>query len=105
MIACPRLLYFALAALRSIPSMSGNGELIFFVLAFLARRSATTRNLGGLPGLGIHIIGAVLLPEAIFHLPVLMYDSLFWFHRLSNASGHRDGLHGYINPSSNSGIS
>jgi hypothetical protein len=46
------------------------GDVIFLVFAFLARKSATTRSLGGLVfGFGINNISAVFPELVIFHLP------------------------------------
>ncbi|KAJ7315491.1 hypothetical protein DFH08DRAFT_1086816 [Mycena albidolilacea] len=46
------------------------GDVIFLVFAFLARKSATMRSLGGLGfGVGISNIGAVFPELVIFHLP------------------------------------
>ena len=43
--------YGLLATRHMITSMSGNGNVIFFVLAFLACKSNTVRSLGFSPGI------------------------------------------------------
>jgi hypothetical protein len=52
----------------SPPHLAGRRH--FLSIAFLARKSATTRSLGGLVfGFGINNIGAVFPELVIFHLP------------------------------------
>ena len=87
-----------LAVRLNMPSMSGRGEVNFTVFLFHSHKSNTVRNWTGLLvlGFGIRSIGTILLAEVIFHCPVFRYASLFSAHCSRNASGHLDGLHGYV---------
>ena len=82
---------------HNTPLMSGKGEDIFTVFLFLSHRSNTVLSSGaflGLCGFGIRSIGTVFLAIVTFHLPDLIYASLFSFHWFLKTSGHQDGLHG-----------
>jgi hypothetical protein len=66
---------FAFATQQSIPSMSGNSDIILTVFAFRACKSITVCNSGTwpilVPGFGISNIGTVLRALVIFQRPDL----------------------------------